>query len=49
MWLRMLMPILLFAAVAGGAVIAYTLCIFWPMSEIYNNLGTIVSFLPSVS
>ena len=39
MWLKMLMPMCLFALIAGGTVIIYSLSIFWPMREIYDQLG----------
>jgi general secretion pathway protein F len=39
MWLRMLMPVVLFVVIAGGTVVIYAFSVFWPMTEIYNNLG----------
>jgi type II secretory pathway component PulF len=38
-WIRLTMPVLMFVMVGGGTVLAYGMMVFWPMSEIYRNLG----------
>lgn len=43
LWLKMLMPVVLFFVVAGGTVVAYSISIFWPMTEIFRNLGVVAA------
>lgn len=38
-WIRLTMPVLMFVMVGGGTVLAYGMMVFWPMTEIYSNLG----------
>jgi phosphate/sulfate permease len=38
-WIRLLMPVMMFLVIAGGCVLAYATLVFWPVSELYRNLG----------
>jgi type II secretory pathway component PulF len=38
-WLRTTMPSVALVLIAGGTLLAYSLMLFWPLTEIYNNLG----------
>lgn len=38
-WIKLMMPVIMFIVIGGGCVLAYALMVFWPMSEIYRNLG----------
>jgi type II secretory pathway component PulF len=38
-WIRLLMPVLMFLVIAGGCVLTYATLVFWPVSELYRNLG----------
>ena len=38
-WLRLLMPIAMFIVIGGGCVLLYAAMVFWPVSEMYRNLG----------
>ncbi len=39
-WIQLMMPVILFVVIGGGCVLAYALMVFWPMAEIYRNLGS---------
>ena len=39
-WLKLVMPVILFLVIGGGCVLTYALMIFWPVSELYRNLGS---------
>jgi type II secretory pathway component PulF len=38
-WVRLLMPVVLFIVIGGGSVLLYATMIFWPVTELYRNLG----------
>ena len=38
-WLKLLMPIAMFIVIGGGCVLLYAAMVFWPVSEMYRNLG----------
>jgi type II secretory pathway component PulF len=38
-WVRLLMPVVLFIVIGGGCVLLYATMIFWPVTELYRNLG----------
>lgn len=38
-WVRLILPVILFLVVGGGCVLTYALMLFWPISEVYRNLG----------
>lgn len=38
-WVKLLMPIVLFIVIGGGCVLLYATMIFWPVTELYRNLG----------
>jgi type II secretory pathway component PulF len=39
-WIQLMMPVIMFVVIGGGCVLAYALMVFWPMAEIYRNLGS---------
>jgi type II secretory pathway component PulF len=38
-WVKLLMPVVLFIVIGGGCVLLYAAMIFWPVTELYRNLG----------
>jgi type II secretory pathway component PulF len=38
-WMKLLMPIAMFIVIGGGCVLLYSGMVFWPLSELYRNLG----------
>lgn len=38
-WVRLLMPVMMFIVIGGGCVLTYAVMVFWPVTEIYRNLG----------
>lgn len=38
-WLKTILPVALFVVLGGGAVVMYATAVFWPVIEIYQNLG----------
>ena len=38
-WVKLLMPVVLFIVIGGGCVLLYAAMTFWPVTELYRNLG----------
>jgi len=38
-WLKLLMPVMLFIVIGGGCVLTYAIMVFWPVTELYRNIG----------
>jgi type II secretory pathway component PulF len=38
-WLKLLMPVMLFTVIGGGCVLTYAIMVFWPVTELYRNIG----------
>lgn len=38
-WLKIVMPVVLFIVIAGGTAVLYAASVFWPVIEIYRQLG----------
>ncbi len=38
-WVKLMMPVMMFIVIGGGCVLMYAVMVFWPVSEMYKNIG----------